>query len=208
MPESATVAPCACSERAIAPPIAPLAPVTSAALLDKSNIISSSPPDGSNVRWTSDRGNGRAFRKASDQSAKHLSGTNLIEIRHTGARHVHHYLRQRTVPVTCAMSDRTISAGSSIAFASTFTNGPTWHRRRLDGYFGQRFRHYIGCRLHQRAMKGSRYRQQHCTFCAFRLGDFHRTLDRRFIARDNYLTGTVIVGSLAHLALRGFRCNR
>ena len=44
MPESATVAPCACSERAIAPPIAPLAPVTSAALPDKSNIISSSPP--------------------------------------------------------------------------------------------------------------------------------------------------------------------
>ncbi len=44
VPEIATVAPCACSARAIAPPIAPLAPVTSAVLPFKSNIMGSSPP--------------------------------------------------------------------------------------------------------------------------------------------------------------------
>ena len=38
VPESATVAPCACRARAMAPPIAPLAPVTSARLPVSSNI--------------------------------------------------------------------------------------------------------------------------------------------------------------------------
>jgi hypothetical protein len=41
VPEIATVAPCACSARAMAPPMDPLAPVTSAVLPFKSNIIGS-----------------------------------------------------------------------------------------------------------------------------------------------------------------------
>ena len=41
VPESATVAPCACSARAISPPMPPLAPVTSAVLPVRSNIMGS-----------------------------------------------------------------------------------------------------------------------------------------------------------------------
>ena len=75
-----------------------------------------------------------------------------------------------------------MSAGSRIGFASTLATTGT--SRRFDGYFRQRLRHYIGSRLHQRAMEGCRYRQEHRPLGAFRFGDLDRALDRRLAAGD------------------------
>ena len=149
---------------------------------------------------------GGAFREPLYQAAKHLAGTNLIEFCHAGSRHVH----DRLAPAHSTGDLRDARSHNLCRIAYSFGQhvGNHRHRRRLDGYFRQRFRHHIGCRLHQRTMEGRGYRQKHCPFGAFRFCDFHRTLDRRFTAGDDHLTGAVIVSSLAYFPLRSFCRNR
>ena len=57
-------------------------------------------------------------------------------------------------------------------------------------------------------MEGGGHRQQHRALGAFALGDFHRAFDRGLVARHHHLTGAVVVGGLADLALCGFRRHR
>ena len=114
--------------------------------------------------------------------------------------------RQRTVPVTCATSARTISAGSWIGLASTLaTTGTTGG---LTATLRQRLRHHLGGRLHQRAMEGRGHRQQHRALGAFALGDLDRALDRGLVAGHHHLTAAIVIGGLADLALRRFGGDR
>src|SRR6266581_6590886 len=91
VPEIATVAPWAWSARAIAPPMPPLAPVTSAPLPVKSNIIAlpscARRLEGGNILRRADGHTARAFRDTLDQPREHLAGSDLVECRHARLRH-------------------------------------------------------------------------------------------------------------------------
>jgi hypothetical protein len=60
--------------------------------------------------------------------------------------------------------------------------------------FRQRVGHHSGGRLHQRTMEG-RDTGRSIARLAPLFGDFHCALDRRFVAGDDHLAGTIIVGS-------------
>ena len=114
--------------------------------------------------------------------------------------------RQRTVPVTCATSALTISAGSWIGFASTLaTTGTTG---ALTVTLLKRLGHDVGGRLHQRAMEGRGHRQQHGAPRALGLGDLDRAFDRGLVAGHHHLAAAIVVGRLADLPLRRFGGDR
>src|SRR5262249_46242792 len=91
VPESATVAPCAWSARAIAPPMPPLAPVMSAHLPVRSNITillsRARRLERRDILRRADRHARRALGDALDEPSKHLAGADLVERRHAGLRH-------------------------------------------------------------------------------------------------------------------------
>src|ERR1700730_1610809 len=102
VPEIATVAPCAWSACAIAPPMPPVAPVTSAFLPVRSNIMVSPRSDclrGServfrrgNIVRPANRDADGAVGDALDQAAEHLAGADFEESRDPVIRHVGHRL--------------------------------------------------------------------------------------------------------------------
>src|SRR6185369_7579186 len=102
VPEIATVAPCPCNACAIAPPMPPVAPVTSAVLPVKSNINVSFPGASGrgrqgvlgrrNIVGSPDRHADRAIGDALDQPAQHLAGADFEEPRDAMRRHVGHRL--------------------------------------------------------------------------------------------------------------------
>ena len=120
----------------------------------------------------------------------------------TPARSIQRTLsRQRTDPVTCAISRSRMRSGSVTASARTLTTTGTVGAG--DRHGGQRLGHHMGCGLHQRAMEGRGDRQDQRPLGAPGLGDLDRAFDRGLVARDDDLRGVVVVGGLADLALRG-----
>ena len=80
--------------------------------------------------------------------------------------------------------------------------GDKRHRRRLDVDLGQGLAHDIGGGLHQRAMKGRAHRQQHRPAHAELGRERNRPLHRRARPTDHHLPRSIVVGRLAHFALR------
>ena len=93
VPDSATVAPCACSARAMAPPMPPVAPVTSAVCAGQSNMMATPPSKAAQVASRLEgldvggRADGdaasRLRRDALGQAGQHLAGA---ESRQNGRR--------------------------------------------------------------------------------------------------------------------------
>ena len=76
----------------------------------------------------------------------------------------------------------------------------------LDFHRSQHLCQTVSSGLHQRAMEGSAYRQQHCALSAGSLQSLDSLVDRVNSAGDNYLAGAVEVNSLhscAHFGLHG-----
>src|ERR1700736_6357858 len=98
VPEIATVAPWECGAVAFAPPMPPVAPVTSAVLPVRSNIIVSPGSSrlcggercfrGSQIVWAADRNPDRAVGDALDQPAQHLAGADFEKPRDAVACHI------------------------------------------------------------------------------------------------------------------------
>src|SRR5215471_8975733 len=93
VPDTATVAPRPCNARAIAPPMPPVAPVTSAVLPLRSNIKPSrvsSATCGFERRNVFGRADGNAIgaiRDALDEGAQDFAGADLVECLHIVCRH-------------------------------------------------------------------------------------------------------------------------
>src|SRR5699024_1261250 len=60
---------------------------------------------------------------------------------------------------------------------------------------------YLGCRLEQTGMKRCRNRQYQCSARALCFGAFASLLDRLAMARNNDLTGRIIIHSLYDLRI-------
>src|SRR5688572_17574781 len=88
VPDSATVAPCSCNALAIAPPRPPVAPVTSAVLPERSNMLNPSRCDECvYIRGNTHGHAGGARGNTLDQAAEHLARTQLVKSRHSLACH-------------------------------------------------------------------------------------------------------------------------
>src|SRR5689334_11528544 len=106
VPEIATVAPCLCSASAMAPPMPPVAPVTSAVLPLKSNInFSSRRLRGcqsflcrGDVAGSAHGNTDGAVGDALDQAAENLAGADLEKARHALGGHIGH----RLAPAYCS----------------------------------------------------------------------------------------------------------
>src|SRR5262249_13794591 len=92
VPEIVTVAPLAWSVRVMAPPMPPVAPVTSAVLPVRSNTILPSNrqrrAEGMDILRCPDRGGGGGARDALDETAQHLASADLVKPRHALPHHI------------------------------------------------------------------------------------------------------------------------
>src|SRR4051812_12287267 len=207
VPEIATFAPCACSARAIAPPMPPLAPVTSALLPVRSNIIllPSCPChlEGGDILRSTDGHTGRTFRYALDEPGEHFAGSNLVEGRYARLRHERYAL----APAHGAgyLRNQAVHDLGGIRGRPRQHIGDERHAGRLHRHLGQRFSHHLGSGLHQRGMKRGGDRQHHGAPHAFRLRDLDRALNRSLVTRHHNLPAAVVVRRLHDLALRRLR---
>ena len=80
--------------------------------------------------------------------------------------------------------------------------------RRDDVGGGERFRHGVGGRLHQRAMERRGHGEQHGALGALALGDLDGLVHRGLGARRHDLPAAVVVGDLADAAGLGLRFRR
>ena len=90
-------------------------------------------------------------------------------------------------------------SGAAPTLATTGTTGA--FMATLD----KRVRHHVRRGLHQRAVEGRGDGQHDRALGALGLGDLRTALDGGLGAGDHHLAIAVVVGGLAHLALRGFR---
>src|ERR1700733_13315719 len=205
VPEMATVAPCRCSACAIAPPMPPLAPVTSAVLPVRSNIIlspnSGCPHRGERVFRRTDIA-GPANRNADgalgdtlDQSAQHLAGSDFEKPYDPMMGHISH----RFAPAHGAR-DLLDQPSADLGGFGDRRSQYVRHQgccRGLDGNTGQCLRHRVGRRLHQPAMKRRGDRKHHRALGALRFGDFDGPFDGGLVTGNHNLTAAIVVGGLA-----------
>ena len=208
----------ACRARAIASPMPPVAPVTSAFFPVRSNMSHSSPlmvcadrrcgarvgvsrrrtpPRRRRFRRRRPRGCGRCVARARTAPCRRRSrrvgvtpfaGQPLDAL--APAHLAGHLLHQ---PLADLRRDRT--SESAVTLATTGTRG------RGDRRIGQRLRHAVGGRLHQPAMEGRGDRQQHRALGAPLLRQCRRPVRPRPAAGNDDLAAAIVVGGLADLAL-------
>src|SRR5258707_5133697 len=212
VPEIAPVAPCACSAWAIAPPMPPVAPVTSAFLPVRSNINISLTTlgrmrsrhgvlCGANIAGAADWNANRTLSDALDQTAQHLAGADFEKPDDTVACHVSH----RLAPTHGSRNLLDQAAADFVRLADRRGQYVRDQRRSrlLDRDTRERFCHHVGCGLHQGAVKRRRDRQQHGALGAPGFGDLERALDSGLVAGDHDLAAAIVIGGLADLTLRG-----
>ena len=184
VPDSATAAPWACSARAIAAPMPPEAPVTSAALPSSRNMPL---PQRSSARLRSPpacaaeavAASGAMRRISPDSTLPAPSSTKLSTPSSTIALT---HSRQRTMAVTCRTSRSRISR--RIGGLGGGDIGDQRHDRRARRGVLQRLGHRIGGGRHQRAVERGGDRQQHRPPHALGRGDRDGALDRAAMAGD------------------------
>src|SRR5882724_3975219 len=144
VPEIATVAPCACKASAIAPPMPPVAPVTSAVLPVKSNInfsLRQRALRGGDISGAADRNADRPVGNALDQPAQHLAGADLKKPRDAAACHV----SDRLAPTNRPRHLLNQTAANLVGIGDRGGQHVGDQRRgwRLDGDLGERLGHRV-----------------------------------------------------------------
>ena len=202
-PTASRSRPGACSASAIAPPIPPLAPVTSARFPSRLNTRAS-PSSAARpraldlVRRADRRLPSRPARCACARPVSTLPAPISTNARRRRSPPSHAIdSRQRTVPVTCSTSRWRISVGSESGARQHI--GDERHRRRMD----LRRRRARSPSLPPRAAsaRNGRARRRRAAWRAARpaLGDLDRALDRRLVPGDHDLARRIVVGDLADL---------
>src|SRR5581483_2640644 len=177
VPESVTVAPCPCSARAMAPPMPPEAPVTSAAFPVRSNIacLLGGLQERFDVGRRVERQTSHLLVDALDQAGKDLARAALDQLLDLLRLHVLHAL----APAHQAghLLDQPLLDVHGIGDLRGEHVGDQRHARRGKRHLLQRRLHGVGRGLHQRTMEGRTHRQHHAPLAALGLGRLDGALD-------------------------------